>query len=98
MKQRVLSGMRPTGALHLGHAPGEEMDGDAELVPEAAEDLGHVHVIAAESLAVMSELHNHRLLRFSTGTDREEVETYHDRVRESVVQSLSRAALAERTE
>lgn len=52
--------------------------------------------LAAESLTVMSELRNHRLLRFSTGTDREEVETYHDRVRESVVQSLSRAALAER--
>ncbi len=35
-------------------------------------------------------------MRFSAGTYREEVETYHDRVRESVVQALSRAALGER--
>ena len=52
--------------------------------------------LAGESLAVMAELRSHRLLRFSAGTDRDEVETYHDRVREAVVQSLSRAALAER--
>jgi serine/threonine protein kinase/tetratricopeptide (TPR) repeat protein len=52
--------------------------------------------LAAESLAVMAELRTHRLLRSSAVGGREEVETYHDRVREAVVQSLSRAALAER--
>lgn len=46
--------------------------------------------------AMMAELRTHRLLRFLAGTEREEVEAYHDRVREAVVHSLSRAALAER--
>lgn len=52
--------------------------------------------LGAESLAAMAELRTHRLLRVSAGKHREEAETYHDRVRESVVQALSRAALGER--
>jgi len=52
--------------------------------------------LGTESLAVMAELRTHRLLRVSAGKHHEEAETYHDRVRESVVQALSRAALGER--